>query len=360
MFIDQDKKRPFYARFEIYYALIWLLVFLIPVISVSYNEHLGSRYLMRSWIRTLPYLMIFIFNQYLLVPRFLLKMQWRRYILWTSIFIFGIHIGHILLNPVIENLLDISFLPRRFKHRPPPYLRIFFSHISVSYLVAGMGAAVLLFRKWIDRERVQATLQQQILQSSLDSLRHQISPHFFMNTLNNIHALIPANPESAQDACVQLSRMMRYHLYNHQHGYTTLKNEFEFVRSYFYLMSLRYDQTVSTTLELPETPYPQGYIPILLLVSFIENAFKHGISYEVPSFITVKISVDEQNLHFHCQNSIPPWQNEKHSKSGIGLDNVRKRLKLLYPHQHCLEIDSSNDTFTVNLRIPYETSLPSH
>lgn len=350
--------RPLYTRFEIYYFVVWILVFSMPLVSVGYNDDLGAKFLVRSWLRTIPYLIIFLVNQYALVPQFLLKMQWRRYILWVTALILAVHLGDYLAHPLIEKHLDINTF-RRFKHRPRPFLRIFFSHVAVSYMIAGMGASLLLFRKWIERERVQSELQQKVLQGSLDSLRHQISPHFFMNTLNNIHALIPQNSDAAQDACLQLSRMMRYQLYNPEHGYTTLKNEFDFVRSYFDLMALRYDRTVEISLEMPAENLPQGYIPVLLLVTFIENAFKHGISYESPSYVRVKLELAAGYLQFNCQNSMPPLAAANAVNSGIGLQNVRKRLKLLYGPNHELRIDANPETFTVNLRIPYETALPS-
>ena len=174
-----------------------------------------------------------------------------------------------------------------------------------------------------------------------------------MNTLNNIHALVDIDPEQAKETIVELSKMMRYVLYEGNKQRVPLGRELEFIRHYVSLMQLRYTDKVSITLDLP-AEVPDRQMPPLLLITFIENAFKHGVSYQKPSFIDVKVTVDDGQLLFNCLNSKtggqPEIDNEK--QGGVGLANVRKRLELLYGHRYTLHINETPDTYHVELKFP--------
>ena len=204
------------------------------------------------------------------------------------------------------------------------------------------------FRSRRDQRRLQ-DLEKQNLEQQLEYLKYQINPHFFMNTLNNIHALVDIDPAKAQETIVELSKMMRFVLYEgNKHG-VPLTREFEFIRTYIHLMQLRYTDKVTVTVDLP-TEAPDKTIPPLMLVSFIENAFKHGISYQHPSFIDLKIELTGDQLHFLCRNSKADMPNPE--KGGVGLANVRQRLNLLYDHHYSLNINDADAIYTVDLTIP--------
>jgi LytS/YehU family sensor histidine kinase len=192
-------------------------------------------------------------------------------------------------------------------------------------------------------------LEKENLEQQLEYLRYQINPHFFMNTLNNIHALIDIDPEKAQETVLELSKMMRYVLYEGDRQVVPLTKEMAFVHTYVKLMQLRYTDKVRITLDLP-TEVPDRTIPPLVLISFIENAFKHGVSYQHESFIEVKMTVEGESLRFECRNSKADVPNEE--KGGVGLANVRKRLDLLYNHGYTLRIHDDADVYTVELNIP--------
>ena len=170
-----------------------------------------------------------------------------------------------------------------------------------------------------------------------------------MNTLNNIHALVDIDPAKAQDTIVELSKMMRYVLYEGNKQGVPLSQEFDFIRHYVSLMQLRYTDKVRITLDLPED-VPNKQIPPLLLITFIENAFKHGISYQHESFIEMKAEVKDGKLQFVCRNSKSEKSNEE--KGGVGLTNVRKRLDLLYDNNYTFSIDDTADIYSVNLVVP--------
>lgn len=171
-----------------------------------------------------------------------------------------------------------------------------------------------------------------------------------MNTLNNIHALIDIDTEEAKQAIIKLSQMMDYMLYESQSSYISLAQEMEFVKSYVDLMKLRFTDDIEIILDIPEN-LPPIKIPPLLTISFIENAFKHGISYENSSFIHIRYKFTEDTLNFNIVNKLYP-DNKSTKNSGIGIENARKRLDILYGKECDLFINRKDKNFEVNLNIP--------
>ena len=215
-----------------------------------------------------------------------------------------------------------------------------------------------------------AELEKQNMEQQLEYLKYQINPHFFMNTLNNIHALVDIDPAKAQETILELSKMMRFVLYEGDKNGVPLSREMEFIRTYVSLMRLRYTDKVTISLELP-TEVPDKTVPPLMLISFVENAFKHGVSYQHPSFIYIKVEVEQvssskfqvsgeekgqkpransQKLIFTCHNSKAEKPNQE--EGGMGLQNVKKRLQLLYDDNYTLNIQDNPETYQVELIIP--------
>ena len=192
-------------------------------------------------------------------------------------------------------------------------------------------------------------LQAENLSRQLETLRYQINPHFFMNTLNNIHALVDIDPEQAKASIEEFSKLMRHVLYEGDRPTIPLAKETEFLRHYVSLMKLRYADTVRIDLSLPEKD-EGAEIPPLMLASFVENAFKHGISYEKPSFVRVTVSVEDGKIVFRCANS--RQDSAQAAQHGVGLANVRGRLDLLYGDRYTLHIDPSGDVYDVLLLLP--------
>ena len=195
-------------------------------------------------------------------------------------------------------------------------------------------------------------LKNENLTTRYNMLVGQINPHFFMNTLNNIHALIDIDTEYAKNAVIELSKMMRYVLYESGHEIISLNRDIQFVQNYIGLMRIRYTDAVDIRVEYPHDLPPQVSIPPLLLIVFVENAFKHGVSYSKPSFIHMRIDYADGKVVSTIGNSLHSPQAEKHN-AGIGLENVRKRLSLIYgPKNYSLDIEETKETYTVKLVIP--------
>ena len=228
--------------------------------------------------------------------------------------------------------------------------------IRVSYIIAilvvGAGTASKLITKWLEEEKLRKDLEKEQLKINLALLRHQVSPHFFMNTLNNIHALIDINTEHAKDAIVRLSTLMRYLLYDSAQGTIALKKEIEFINSFVSLMQLRYSEQVDIQVKIPEQ-IPDVQIPPMLFVSFLENAFKHGVSYQSKSYIHFELKIQTNILLCSIQNSKHNAHTSQDSEyMGIGLENIKKSLQLLYNSNYTLNISDNPNSFDVGLTIP--------
>jgi LytS/YehU family sensor histidine kinase len=202
-------------------------------------------------------------------------------------------------------------------------------------------------------EKLQKELEKEKLNSELAFLKNQISPHFFFNTLNNIYSLISINADDSQKAVLRLSKLMRYLLYDSEHGNTKLSNEIDFMNNYIDLMKLRISDKIRMTVSFPEK-YEDINIAPLIFIPFIENAFKHGISYREKSFIDISMTAEYGCLKFSCINSLlKSREDTEPDHTGIGLENVTKRLNLLFPGKHNLKINKMETQFEVLLQINF-------
>ena len=215
-------------------------------------------------------------------------------------------------------------------------------------LVAGDLGLTALYRSR-KHEAELKELQAANVSRQLEALRYQINPHFFMNTLNNIQSLIYTDPDKATEVVSEFSKLMRIVLYEGEAPTIPLSHELDYLRHYLSLMRLRYPESVRIEDALPANA-GCAVVPPLLMASFVENAFKHGISYEAPSFVRLSVELTQRRILFSCANSLhPARQTEPH---GLGMDNIRKRLDLLYGSDYALHIDEQPDSYRVLLDIP--------
>jgi LytS/YehU family sensor histidine kinase len=221
--------------------------------------------------------------------------------------------------------------------------------LIILILMLGMNIGIKLYFKSRHDAKQLIALEKENLEQQLEYLKYQINPHFFMNTLNNIHALVDIDPEKAKNTIVELSKMMRFILYEGNKKGVPLTREFDFIRNYITLMQLRYTDKVEVKVELP-TEVPDYELPPLMLITFIENAFKHGISYQHDSFVHVKVGLEGAKLRFLCHNSKADKPNQE--KGGVGLTNVKQRLNLIYGNNFTLNIQDNPETYKVELVIP--------
>lgn len=340
------------------YILLWVLIFLIPVFSSGYEFEINWKKVYHEWLRFIPFLLIFIINNSILIPVFLYKKKNLQFIiggLLVVLLISYLGINTKVLSLVLEN--SDAFEKRPPKGFPPPFRRpvqplhiVFINSIVISILIIGFNTAIKLSYKWSKNEQEKKELEKEHLQSELNFLKHQISPHFFMNTLNNIHALIDIDAENAKSAVIRLSKMMRHLLYDAEQEKTSLKKEIEFIKTFVDLMKLRFSSKVSIEANLPEV-IEDYQIPPLLFTSLLENAFKYGVSYREKSFIKLNIDIEKLKLIFELTNSDFSIERTD-EKGGIGHINLKKRLDLLFLDNYILDINRMDKQFSVKMVIP--------
>jgi LytS/YehU family sensor histidine kinase len=229
---------------------------------------------------------------------------------------------------------------------------VFADNLIICILLLSAGTATGMMKKWLSEEKLRIGAEKEQLKTNLALLRHQVSPHFFMNTLNNIHSLIEIDTAKAQDAVERLSTLMRYLLYDSAQNTIELKKEIEFIHSFISLMQLRHSDEVDVKTVIPEQ-IPDAQIPPMLFISLIENAFKHGVCYPLKSYIYFELRIQETSLHCTVKNSKHKNTANQHGEySGIGLDNIKDSLMLLYEDSFRLNILDTENEFEVTLSIP--------
>ena len=229
------------------------------------------------------------------------------------------------------------------------------ARLIMGALLIGVDLGVYFYIDSRRKERRMKELEAENTKQRLESLRYQINPHFFMNTLNNIHALVDIDPEKAKESIEEFSKMMRILLYEGDAPTIPLDRELGFIEHFISLMRLRYPEDALRI----ETVFPEerggAVVPPLVMASFVENAFKHGVSYSEESFIRVKVELQDGKVVFHCANSSHPSEGDK--RHGIGLENIKKRLMLLYGNTYTLSIDEDDGRYDILLAVPNQPIL---
>jgi two-component system LytT family sensor kinase len=230
-------------------------------------------------------------------------------------------------------------------------LRTYFENTIVYVLIFAVYGAVFYFIRYsYYKEMQQKDLEIQNRQSELSFLRSQINPHFLFNNLNNIYSLVYHGSGQALTAIAGLSELLRYMLYDATEK-VPLQKELDYIQKYIALQRLRFDHPIQVRMQV-EGPAVETAIPPLLLIPFVENAFKHGDFSGTGHGLAVTVFTSAQLTRFHCSNRIAIRQ--KDSQGGIGLENVRRRLSLLYPGRHSLLIEEDILQFSVNLELIHE------
>lgn len=376
------------------YFLIWVVIFAVPLFGYNIDSGIQWAEVKRFWIALLPFFILFMVNNYVLVPFLLFRKRNLMYMLATIVAIVSIFFSIRLLSGrmiygystsgSIEMAIhrDISSFNRQkppWKMVPdsvrrnseieqvrPPYpiprpmpIRWFPLLVDclLSFLLVGCNIAFRLFFKSITDSRHLEELERQKLKAELDYLKAQVNPHFFMNTLNNIHALIDINTEDAKETVIKLSKIMRYVLYESDNVYVPLKKEVGFLTNYIELMRIRYPEDIEITTSYPEE-IPDVSIPPLLLISLIENAFKHGVGDNPGAYIKSWLTVDSDTLSYVVWNTLR--ENTKTRLSGVGLTNLSKRLSLLYGDRSIFEYGYKGEVYVAKIIIPVDHEDEMH
>lgn len=347
-------------------GIFWLILFGAPLLFGNFENGLSTNKLLVLWRIHIPLFLAFLINRFLLLPRLFFMRLRGAYLVSVLVLVGVLTLLHQEYNeyfrPHRQSIVSAQNRgidrPDRLRPPPPGHARrrppgalpgsLVFSFMCL--MVIGLDTGLKAGSKLVETEREKSDLERENIANQLAFLRNQISPHFFMNTLNNIHAQIDLAPEEAKGSIIKLSQLMRHLLYESESSLMPLDKEMAFIQSYVDLMRMRFSKRVDIRLDLP-TIIPKKAIPPLLFTSIIENAFKHGISYENPSFVDIAVQCTEQHLHLSVLNSYH-GASKSSDASGIGLQNTRRRLQLLYAEDFQLDAALENDTHSVQLTIP--------
>ena len=216
-------------------------------------------------------------------------------------------------------------------------------------LVAG-SSAMMLFKHWISNNQRVSELEAATLQSELKFLKSQINPHFLFNMLNNVYVLIRKERDEAADVLFKLEDLLRYQFNDSAQDRIQLSSDIRFMSDFLNLEKIRRDKFNYTISK--EGDINSVWLPPLLFIPFVENAVKHNTDGENASFVYLSFNVQDNRLTFRCENSKPAEEEEKGNRiGGLGLKNIRRRLDLLYPGRHSLEIIEDKHSYIVNLHL---------
>lgn len=387
---QKERKGNFKFQEPLIIVIFWLLLFASPLIFGNTDNGIYWTHIVNIWKMFIPYLAIFLINRFIFLPYLFFKGKRLYYYISTLVLVLvlstGSHLYEIKYRKFPGPNNSTIVLPgphgqaphhgERIVHppdrlssqgehllpptsgydgkgnpiNPPKGLPPFLSFFVISILIVGFDTGLKVSLQYAHSEQKRVNAEKENAESKLAFLQNQISPHFLMNTLNNIHSQIDINTEEAKESIIKLSKLMRHLLYDSQGEHIALQKEINFISAYVELMQLRYSEKVNIDLHI-QNGLPEKSIPPLIFTSFVENAFKHGISYQEDSFIDIRFSYDSGKLNFEIRNS-NPGSAEQNEASGLGLENSRKRLKLLFGDNYSLEIKDVKDIFIVNLTIP--------
>ncbi|ADV44659.1 sensor histidine kinase [Bacteroides helcogenes] len=321
----------------------WGIVFGFPFLMMSRSGFsiTWMDYVRHGSVVPLSFLVVFYVNYFILIPCYLFEGHIRQYLLFNVLLIVCIAAGAHLWQ---EYMFQAGHtFGKGGRHQGPPKWIFFTRDLFSMVLTVGLSVAIKMSGRWIQMDAARREAEKSRTEAELKNLRSQLNPHFLLNTLNNIYALIAFNSDKAQAAVQELSRLLRHVLYDNQQNFVTLDKEMDFIRSYIELMRIRLADNVSVNTQFDVRPDSRTEIAPLIFISLIENAFKHGISPTEPSFIRIRFSESPGKVCCEITNSYHPKSQTDKSGSGIGLEQVRKRLELTYPGRYTWQQGVSKD-----------------
>lgn len=328
-----------------------VLLLLVGLIPLGWGIDWPAEFWIKQGIFALILTVTYFINGLYFIPTYLLKNK-----LWKYSLLILASVSFILIiMPLIEQGLGLPrimheiFRPEEpFRHQG--WFRFNFQVLLMTLLTFGLSTSIVLVRKAQQDTLLRQELEKQQVSTELSLLKAQINPHFFFNTLNNIYALTTLNVELAQKAIHMLSAMMRYVLYDSRKEYVLVSQEIKFLENYIELMKIRLPNKAKVTFLKPDVFQDELIAPMMLL-PYVENAFKHGVSSQIASEIKIQVKLQSTRLHLYVENTIFHSNALNLEGSGIGLTNTQRRLELLYPGRHEVRNEKQGEQYIVNFSI---------
>ncbi len=336
-----DFKKTFYKHLEngiFYHVLFWVVFYLFLIIIGQQNSDKGLLPTMaNTFIRVTFYMAIVYFNLLFLFPRYLKQNKFYLYTLLLAISV-------VVITPIESVIHYFLFFSDQ------SLLQINHQIFLGGFFMGFSSTLYKIINDWAFNQKEKIDLQRQSLQSELNFLKSQINPHFLFNTLNSLYALTLKKSDKAPEIVLRLSEMMRYMLYECNEPKVALSKEIKYVKNYLELEKLRHGQNFNIDFNIDGSINGQTIAP-LLFIPFLENSFKHGMDHQLnEGFVKIDLTIEDEKLNLDVKNSKYKMPNKPGKKSGgIGLANVKRRLELVYPQKHGLEIKEKENQFKVSL-----------
>jgi two-component system, LytTR family, sensor kinase len=341
----------------IYHLLAWMtLLLLLTFFETKDDETHISTYFTNELINIFFYAVIFYFNTEYLIPQYLSKDKFWRYL------------GLLILSAIIITPIKIFVLYMKFGYQNQDQSLLTtnqFGYYILSLITAASSTVIRITTDWAKQIRERKDLETKNMQSELNFLKSQINPHFLFNTLNSLYALTLKKSDEAPDIVIKLSEMMRYMLYECNEKRVPLSKEINYIRNYLDLEKLRQVPGFKIDFEIEGSEFSNAEtkdgrkiltkeytIAPLMFIPFIENSFKHGANTSIGGgFVNIQMHINDGEINLLVENSKTPHipQPEHRRSGGIGLVNVKRRLDLIYPNQYQLEIENTPETYSINL-----------
>ncbi|MBW6460181.1 MAG: histidine kinase [Bacteroidales bacterium] len=330
----------------IIHLLFWATFVIAPFFMFSFSSYLFTPESYYFMLQNAQNAMVFYLAYFFLIP-FVVKRRSFFTMIWSGLAFMAI-LGTLryLSNPWLKDILGA------FQRWPVmgDNWKVILYPFFWTFMFLIYAYIVYLSIEWFRERQYRFELVREKQQSEIDLLKSQVSPHFLMNTLNNLYSLVYKGSEQASNAVLKLSEIMRYMLYDTQSEMVPLEQEIQYLHSYIDLQMLRYSNKEFIEFSINGDPAGKKIAPVLL-VPFVENAFKHGNKNLPGACIMINLTVEERRIIFQIKNLKASKNVNKVIESGVGLNNIQKRLELHYPGKHILEISDELDFFNVHLII---------
>lgn len=331
-------------KYNRYIALIaWLVFISINTYFFTTSGFLNFQdALLRAVLLAALYISIFYTNSHILIPKFYSETRYFYYL----VLVFAV----LIVGGILRFILVQSFINENYSYYFNKYPGYGVSFVAV-FMLLTISTLISLVDIHLQREEIQNKILHEKNEAELKYLKSQINPHFLFNTLNNIYTLAHFGSKEVAPMIMSLSKLMRYILNEADNDYVPLENEIRFLKSYIELETLRIeDHSKIVTDYIIDNPNIK--IAPLIFIPFIENCFKHShIADDQNAWIKLHTEVSGKKLYFECCNSIPGKPTKNKEISGMGLQNIKNRLELVYPSKHELRIINDNNIFRVKLII---------
>lgn len=329
------------------HTIIWLTLYLVLIFiikTIGPFKRMDGTILMPVTFGTIINLILFYSTAFIFIPRLSERKRAGEFVLTISAFL--------ILMTLIESIIDSLLFTAYYSDQPESFTSQIIMNLVFNVIILSLALGYGFTKNWLKNEKLKQTMKQEKVSAELNFLKSQLNPHFLFNVLNMAYSSANRNgDEKTADIIEKLSGLMRYMLYESNVDQIELEKEIEYIKNYINLQKMRFSDEIPVIVNFDKRgDFTSSRIAPMILIQFIENAFKFGVKLEKASEISISLSIINNELEFTVKNPIfiNPADITKKT-SGIGIENVKKRLEILYPNKHNLKIENSGKYYLVRL-----------